>query len=132
MREDFLQTKIFEFKPMKLRASWKIVLSVLLPLAIASNILVTRLHAARQGNVKVVNAPPLQTQNEFYTSNRAPLQPAPLIKLPIGAITPRGWLRHQLELESSGMTGHLEEISKWCKFENSAWASSDGQGQFGW
>lgn len=30
------------------------------------------------------------------------------------------------------MTGHLEEISKWCKFEDSAWASPDGQGKWGW
>jgi len=54
------------------------------------------------------------------------------MKLPIGSIKPKGWLRRQLELEANGMTGHLEEISKWCKFENSAWASPDGQGQFGW
>jgi len=54
------------------------------------------------------------------------------MKLPIGSIKPKGWLRSQLELEANGMTGHLEEISKWCKFENSAWASPTGQGQFGW
>ena len=30
------------------------------------------------------------------------------------------------------MTGHLEEISPWCKFADSAWASRDGQGKFGW
>ena len=30
------------------------------------------------------------------------------------------------------MTGHLEEISKWCKFEDSAWAAPDGQGKCGW
>jgi len=65
-------------------------------------------------------------------TNRAPLLPSAFMKLPIGSIKPKGWLRHQLELEASGMTGHLEEISKWCKFENSAWASPTGQGQFGW
>src|SRR5438128_3552755 len=70
--------------------------------------------------------------NAFYVTNRLPLVPSAFIKLPIGSITPRGWLRRQLELEANGMTGHLEEISKWCKFENSAWASRDGQGQFGW
>jgi hypothetical protein len=67
-----------------------------------------------------------------YVTNRAPLAPSAFIKLPIGSIKPKGWLRHQLELEANGMIGHLEEISKWCKFENSAWASPDGQGQFGW
>jgi len=54
------------------------------------------------------------------------------MKLPIGSIAPRGWLRQQLELEADGMTGHLEEISKWCKFEDSAWASSTGEGKYGW
>src|SRR2546426_844138 len=64
--------------------------------------------------------------------NRPPLVPSAFVKLPIGSITPKGWLRRQLELEANGMTGHLEEISKWCKFENSAWSSPNGQGQFGW
>src|SRR5437879_5024198 len=65
-------------------------------------------------------------------ANRPPLVPSAFMKLPIGSIKPKGWLRHQLELEANGMTGHLEEISKWCKFADSAWASSDGQGRFGW
>ncbi|HXT40390.1 MAG TPA: beta-L-arabinofuranosidase domain-containing protein, partial [Candidatus Angelobacter sp.] len=72
------------------------------------------------------------TAETLYVANRAPLQPGAFIKLPIGSIKPEGWLRHQLELEADGMTGHLEEISKWCKFEDSAWASPDGQGKFGW
>src|SRR5438128_408297 len=70
--------------------------------------------------------------NAFYVSNRAPLVPSAFIKLPIGAITPRGWLRHQLELEANGMTGHLEEISKWCRYEINAWASPKGEGHSGW
>src|SRR5439155_10202252 len=68
----------------------------------------------------------------LWVTNRPPLPPSAFMKLPIGSIKPKGWLRRQLELEANGMTGHLEEISKWCKFENSAWASPDGQGQFGW
>jgi hypothetical protein len=64
--------------------------------------------------------------------NRKPLLPSPMIKLPIGAIEPHGWLRHQLELEAQGMTGRLPEVSKWCKFEGNAWASAKGEGHSGW
>ena len=70
--------------------------------------------------------------NSFYVTNRPPLVSSAFMKLPFGSIKPKGWLRAQLELEANGMTGHLEEISKWCKFEDSAWASPEGQGKFGW
>src|SRR5438477_5038558 len=72
------------------------------------------------------------TAKPLYAGNRAPLAPSPFIKLPIGSITPKGWLRHQLVLEASGMTGRLPEISKWCKFEGNAWAAADGMGHSGW
>src|ERR1043166_530217 len=54
------------------------------------------------------------------------------VMLPIGSITPNGWLRHQLQLEANGMTGHLEHLSKWCKFDGNAWTSARGQGHSGW
>jgi hypothetical protein len=100
---------------------------VLLPILISS------VAAAADGTgVAVVLKPATDSSNPFYTGNREPLLPSPLIKLPIGSITPKGWLRHQLKLEADGMTGHLEEISKWCKFEGSAWSDPQGQGQNGW
>src|ERR1043165_559186 len=68
----------------------------------------------------------------LYIGNREPLAPSPFMKLPIGSITPQGWLRHQLELEAQGMIGRLPEISKWCKFDGNAWAATDGQGHSGW
>src|SRR6266852_9268910 len=67
----------------------------------------------------------------LYVANRSPLAPSPFIKLPIGSITPKGWLRHQLELEADGMTGHLEEISKWCTFDGNAWSDPTGAGHSG-
>lgn len=79
-----------------------------------------------------VAAPPTATSNPFYVTNREPLLPSPFVKLPIGNIVPKGWLREQLLLEAAGMTGHLEEISPWCKFEGSAWASPKGEGNNGW
>ena len=81
---------------------------------------------------KVVAVPPASRGQALYPANRPPLTPSPLLKLPIGSIIPKGWLRAQLELEADGMTGHLEEISQWCKFDDSAWASPSGQGKFGW
>ena len=88
--------------------------------------------ARRDAGAAGVTAERKPNPGPFYFTNRAPLAPGPFLKLPIGSIRPRGWLRRQLELEAGGMTGRLPEISKWCKFANSAWASPDGQGQFGW
>lgn len=75
---------------------------------------------------------PTQGSNSFYSSNRPPLLPNPLIKLPVGSIRPEGWLRSQLVAEAAGMVGRLEEISPWCKFEGSAWADPQGRGEHGW
>ncbi|MGN6385807.1 MAG: beta-L-arabinofuranosidase domain-containing protein [Verrucomicrobiota bacterium] len=80
--------------------------------------------------VEVATAPP--DARPVYIGNRPPLAPTPFVKLPVGSITPKGWLRTQLELERDGMTGHLEEISKWCKFEGNAWVSPNGEGHSGW
>ena len=55
-----------------------------------------------------------------------------LIKLPAGSIRPEGWLRTQLELMASGFTGHLTELSKYCKFEGNAWVDPNGEGANGW
>jgi hypothetical protein len=87
-----------------------------------------------RGSVQItaVRIPPLAGENAHYVEYRPPLVPNPLIKLPIGSIEPRGWLRTQLELQRDGFIGHLSEISKWCNAEVSAWMSPDGQGEYGW
>ena len=82
--------------------------------------------------VRTVPKPTTGVRNPFYVSNRAPLAPNPLIKLPIGSIRPEGWLRAQLTRTADGYTGHLTEISRFCKFEGNAWVSPTGQGENGW
>jgi hypothetical protein len=84
------------------------------------------------GSVRVVPVPPTAGTNDFYVSNARPLAPSLLIKLPIGAIKPEGWLRRQLELQADGFSGHLTEISKFLKKEGNAWLSADGQGESPW
>ncbi|MEM2888295.1 MAG: glycoside hydrolase family 127 protein [Candidatus Bathyarchaeia archaeon] len=84
--------------------------------------------------MEVVSVPTTSKRNDFYVSNRAPLVTNALIKLPIGTIQPKGWLRNQLILMLDGITGRLPELSKWCQFETrpkSAWASPESS-EFGW
>ncbi len=87
--------------------------------------------AAQKAIVPGVQITP-DPRGSLYIGNRAPLRPSPFVRLPIGSITPRGWLRQQLALEADGMTGRLPEVSKWCQFEGNAWASPTGQGHSGW
>jgi hypothetical protein len=82
--------------------------------------------------IRTVDVPSITATNAFYVGNRQPLTPETFLKLPIGSIAPHGWLLRQLELEARGMTGHLEGISRWCKFDGNAWASPTGQGHSGW
>jgi len=73
-----------------------------------------------------------ELKNDFYIGNRPPLLPSPLIKLPIGAIEPQGWVRRQLELQADGFHGNLTEISRFLKKEGNAWLSPAGEGSHGW
>jgi len=82
--------------------------------------------------VTVVDRPDVSVPTTHYAGNRPPLLPSPLIKLPTGAVRPKGWLRRQLELEADGFTGHLTEISRFCRPEGNAWLSPEGQGHSGW
>jgi hypothetical protein len=93
-----------------------------------------RLQADDAKNVKEVPATGEtgRAENGHYVGNRQPLEPSALLKLPIGSIRPKGWLRYQLETEAKGMIGHLPEISAWCKFESNAWTNPQGKGHSGW
>ena len=80
--------------------------------------------------VVIVNRLATDSRNDFYVSNRPPLQPQQFIKLPVGSIQPEGWLKQQLILQKNGLNGHLEEISAWLQKENNAWLKTGGQ--WGW
>ncbi|HLW78700.1 MAG TPA: hypothetical protein VKU44_03785, partial [Terriglobia bacterium] len=57
---------------------------------------------------------------------RAPLRPNALDFLPLGSIKPAGWLRRQLEIQASGLTGHLDEV--WADVgPNSGWLGGTGE-----
>ena len=83
-------------------------------------------------SVTLVDIIPTENTNQFYISNRAPLAPSALIKLPVGAVKPEGFLKEYLVRQKNGLTGNLGEISAWLQKENNAWLSKDGTGEWGW
>ena len=87
---------------------------------------------AMETAVTVVSTPDTTGTNAFYTGNRPPLQPSPLIELPMGAVRPEGWLRRQLELQNAGFHGHLTEISAYLRKAGNAWLEPSGKGTNGW
>jgi hypothetical protein len=97
--------------------------------AAATTTTTTNAAADRIASVEKV---PAKAPNKHYPSNRPPLAVSPLVKLPIGVVTPKGWLRTQLELQADGFIGHLTEISRWCKADGNAWLSPDGTGHSPW
>jgi DUF1680 family protein len=57
--------------------------------------------------------------------NKEPLSPNAYAPLPLGSIKPRGWLRRQLEIQASGLSGHLDEF--WPDLKNSGWIGGTGE-----
>ncbi|HBG42593.1 MAG TPA: hypothetical protein DDZ96_02580 [Porphyromonadaceae bacterium] len=88
------------------------------------------LFADNKTQITVVDRPNAATVRTNYTQNRAPLQPLHFIKLPVGDVKPKGWLRKYLELQKNGLTGHLGEISAWLDKKNNAWLGTGND--FGW
>lgn len=82
--------------------------------------------------VSIVDKPDTLSTNHYYVSNRAPLKPSVLIKLPVGNIKPEGWLKEYLYRQKNGLTGNLGKISAWLQKENNAWLDKNGQGEWGW
>lgn len=82
-----------------------------------------------QNSVSVVDRP-LAGTNSNYVNFRAPLMQAPLLKLPVGKVQPKGWLRKYLELQKDGLNGRLGTISAWLDKNNNQWL--DDHGDHGW
>ncbi len=58
--------------------------------------------------------------------DRAPLHPGAFYSLPLGSVRPAGWLRRQLEIQASGLSGHLDET--WPDVgPNSGWLGGTGE-----
>lgn len=82
--------------------------------------------------VSLIDGPDTSHENNFYTSNRLPLEPSRFIPLPIGSVKPKGWLLEVLKRQRDGLSGHLGEISVWLTKDGNAWLSKDGKGRYGW
>lgn len=72
----------------------------------------------------------MTAQSCNYIGNRAPLQPAAFIKLPLGAIKAHGWLGEMLQRSGDGLAGNPGEISAWLDKRNNAWFGTGNQ--WGW
>ncbi len=58
--------------------------------------------------------------------NRAPLHANAFNTLPLGSVRPTGWLRRQLEIQATGLGGHLDET--WADVgSNSGWLGGTGE-----
>src|SRR5262245_48735567 len=98
----------------------------------AALLLVAGAWAVGRDEVTVLDRPPTEPANTQYVSNRAPLAPRALVRLPPGAVKPQGWLHKMLRLQADGFHGHLQEISRFLKKDGNAWLSRTGKGEFGW
>lgn len=70
--------------------------------------------------------------NVNYPVSVKGLLPTALGELPVNAVKAKGWLKKQMELETEGFTGRLEEISRFLRPQNNAWLAKDGKGINGW
>lgn len=66
-----------------------------------------------------------QNINTNYRGNPEPLRQNAYIRLPVGTVKPAGWLKRQLEIEASGLTGNLDDF--WPDLLNSSWKGGTGE-----
>ena len=83
-----------------------------------------------QTSFSIVERPGSEATHANYTTFREPLQQVPLLKLPVGKVQPKGWLRKYLELQRDGLNGQLGTVSAWLDKTGNQWLS--GQGDHRW
>lgn len=98
-------------------------------LSVSAAVMVTFCGATAQTTVTVTERPTQGTNNN-YTNFRTPLQSAYLLKLPVGKVQPKGWLRKYLELQKDGLNGKLGTVSAWLDKNNNQWLGDSGD--HGW
>ncbi|WP_432190046.1 RICIN domain-containing protein [Streptomyces sp. Tue6028] len=64
----------------------------------------------------------------LHHPNAAPLHPSALLRLPVTAVRPRGWLAGQLRLQLDGLSGRYDEISHFLDRSASGWTHPDRGG----
>ena len=85
--------------------------------------------ANAQTTATVVDRPMTGTSTN-YVGFRAPLVSAPLLKLPVGAVQPKGWLHEYLVRQKDGLNGKLGTVSDWLDKNGNQWLSDSGS--HGW
>ena len=79
--------------------------------------------------VSIVDRPQMGRQAN-YPAYRSPLHGGALLKLPVGKVQPKGWLREMLVRQKNGLNGQLGTISAWLDKNNNQWLSDNGD--HGW
>lgn len=67
-----------------------------------------------------------QKLSSRYPLSRTPLRQNPYIELPIGAISPEGWLKEMLLRQKNGATGHLDSLYPLVMNHRNGWLGGDG------
>ncbi|PRY35811.1 RICIN domain-containing protein [Umezawaea tangerina] len=73
-------------------------------------------------------APTALAATARYPVNRAPLAPSAYLRLPPGAVEPRGWIATQLDRQLAGLNGRYQEVSHFLRFGETGWTRSDLDG----
>ncbi len=73
-----------------------------------------------------LNAPLPISSSAVVIKNRQPLVINAFYPLPLGSVRPAGWLRQQLQIQATGLSGHLDEA--WPDVgPNSGWLGGTGE-----